>query len=102
LWTSSQTTWTPGTPDLNPVLSSNGIHWHPHLAIVIKGKEEIISKDVGLGAVHQPLHTHDTDGILHLEIPGIVRLNDTRLSRFFDIWGKIFTRECWHDHSQKQ
>lgn len=85
----------------NDIISRNGIHWHPHLRIVINGKEETIPAGVGLGAVHAPLHTHDTDNIIHLEYerPGtIVVKDDTRLAKFFTVWGKRFDRECIFDH----
>ncbi len=81
------------------IISRNGMHWHPHLRIIIKGKEELIPAGIGLGAVHDPVHTHESDGIIHFEYgPGSrVTKNDTRLGRFFEIWGKRFTKECIFD-----
>ncbi|MBI4261959.1 hypothetical protein HY624_00345 [Candidatus Uhrbacteria bacterium] len=81
------------------IISRNGMHWHPHLRIAIKGKEEVIPPGIGLGAVHDPMHTHDPDGIIHLEYGQGMRVtkDDTRLGRFFEIWGKQFTKECIFD-----
>ena len=79
------------------IVSTSGIHWHPHLAITINGKNFDIPKGIGLGAVEQPIHTHEADGIIHLEYqtPGqVVKKEDTLLSKFFTIWDKKFSRDC--------
>ncbi len=86
----------PATPQ-GEIISSSGIHWHPHLAITIKGKSQEIPTNIGFGVVEQSLHTHDTSGTLHLEIPGIVKKDDIKLGRFFTIWGKQFTSTCIFD-----
>ena len=36
------------------------------------------------------MHTHESDGTIHLEFPGLVKRNDTTLGNFFRIWGKDF------------
>lgn len=77
------------------VLASNGIHWHPKLAITIDGKKQEIPANIGIGgAVHQEIHTHDQDakdGVVHLEMQGVVAKSDTKLGNFFRIWGKEFS-----------
>jgi hypothetical protein len=77
------------------IVSSNGLHWHPKLEIYIKGEKQEIPSGVGLaGNIHQEMHTHDEDakdGIIHMEMNGIVTKDETRLSNFFKIWGKKFT-----------
>lgn len=83
----------PPVPD-NGIISRRGIHWHPELAITIKGQKQEIPANLGLGAIHQPIHTHDSTGVLHLEIQGLVRRDDTKLGRFFKIWGKEFNSNC--------
>lgn len=79
----------PATPE-SDIVSRTGFHWHPELTIYIKGKRQEIPPNIGLGAVHQPIHTHeDSDkGIIHMEFQGVVRKQDTALGRFFEIWGK--------------
>lgn len=75
------------------VVAQNGLHWHPKLTIFIKGKKQEIPANIGIGAVHQPIHTHDQDaknGILHMEIQGVVVKEDTKLGNFFRTWGKKF------------
>jgi hypothetical protein len=75
------------------LLSKNGIHYHPHLTITIKGENIPIPKDIGIGAVHNPIHTHDPDGIVHLEFEGVVKKEDTNLGKFFEVWDKDFSKD---------
>lgn len=73
------------------LISTNGIHWHAELAIYVKGEKLPIPANIGLGAVHNPIHTHDEDaaaGIIHLEFAGLVRKSDTALGEFFKSWNK--------------
>lgn len=76
------------------IISRKGIHWHPELSIYTKDEKQEISANIGIGAAHQPVHTHDTTGTLHLEIKGLVLKDDTKLGRFFEIWGKRFDSSC--------
>lgn len=86
----------PSIPE-GDIISKAGIHWHPELSIYIKGVKQEIPAGIGLGVAEQSLHTHDNTGTLHLEIPGVVRKEDTKLGRFFTIWGKQFTLQCIFD-----
>ncbi len=73
------------------IISSNGLHWHTELAIYVKGEKIEIPPNIGLGTVHNPIHTHAEDsavGTIHLEFPGVVRINDTKLGEFFKVWNK--------------
>lgn len=79
------------------IIAQNGIHWHPHLKIVIKGDQQVIPEGIGLGVKEQPVHTHDADGILHLEYGGLVTTDDIKLGKFFKIWGKQFNKDCIFD-----
>lgn len=72
------------------VLSARGLHTHPELKIFVKGEQIEIPQNVGIGAVHQPVHTHDDVPIVHLEYPALVKREDTRLGKFFEVWGKDF------------
>jgi len=76
------------------VVSSSGLHWHPKLTITIKGQKQEIPTGIGLaGNIHQELHTHDEDakdGIIHMEMKGVVTKDETKLGNFFRIWGKDF------------
>lgn len=72
-------------------ISLNGIHWHPVLNIYVNDELQSIPANIGLGAVHNPIHTHDEDakdGVIHLEFPGVVKYKDTRLGEFFRVWNK--------------
>lgn len=94
--------WISGTtktkPENDGVISRNGIHYHPKLDIYIKGQLQTIPAGIGLGVVHLPTHTHDTDHIIHLEFPLLVTLDNTRLQEFFKIWGKQFNANCIFDN----
>lgn len=78
----------PPTPK-GEIISRNGIHWHSELIIYIKDEQQKIPKDIGIiGTIHKPVHTHDTDGIMHLEFGGLVRKTDITLGQFFKNWNK--------------
>jgi len=82
------------------IISRKGIHWHPRLTILIKGEKQEIPADFGLGAVHLPIHTHATDnkqGVLHMEMSGLVTKDETKLSKWFQLWGKQFNSNCIFD-----
>lgn len=79
----------PKTPE-GEILSRTGFHWHPELTIYVKGEKQEFPANIGIGAVHQPIHTHDdaAQGIVHLEFQGLVRKQDITLGQFFKGWGK--------------
>ena len=73
------------------VASTSAFHWHPTLMIYVKGQKQEIPANIGIGAVHQPMHTHAEDaskGVVHLEFGGAARNDELKLSRLFEIWGK--------------
>ena len=76
------------------IISRQGIHWHADLSIKILGKFQEIPANIGIGVNHRPLHTHETDSVIHMEFNGLVRENDIRLGKFFEIWGKKFNKDC--------
>lgn len=78
-------------------ISKSGLHWHPQLSISIKGKQQVIPKDMGIGAIHQPIHTHDTSGTIHMEMNGLITKDQTKLGKFFQIWNKQFNSSCIFD-----
>lgn len=85
------------SPAKGDIVSTNGLHWHPHLTIRTKDKQEKIPKNIGISSVHYPVHTHDSTGTLHLEFGGTVTKDEIKLKEFFKIWGKRFYRECIFD-----
>src|SRR3989338_10620211 len=65
------------------VVARSGLHWHPKVTVTIKGEKQEIPANLGLGAVHSKIHTHDQDnkqGVVHMEMQGIVTKDDTRLA----------------------
>ena len=79
----------PETPE-SEIVSRSGFHWHPELTIYIKGEKMEIPENIGIGAVHQPIHTHDDSdlGVVHMEFQGLARKQDITLGQFFKNWGK--------------
>jgi len=69
------------------VIARNGLHWHPKLEIYVKGEKVAIPQNIGIGAVHQPMHTHDDLPVIHLEFNGTVHASDLMLGQFFTNWG---------------
>ncbi len=70
------------------------IHWHPALTIILNGQQQTIPSNLGLTGVHQPIHTHDSTGVLHYEINNPTPEN-MPLRYFFErVWRKQFTGTC--------
>lgn len=74
----------------NGIVSQNGTHRHTTLEIYVDGVKQNLPPGIGLGAAHQPMHTHDPDNVMHVEMEGIVKQKDLTLGKFFRIWGKSF------------
>lgn len=70
------------------IISRNGMHWHPQLQIIVAGEKIEIPQNVGIGAIHSPMHTHEDLPLIHLEFDGLVRSDDIKLGQFFRIWDK--------------
>lgn len=75
------------------IISRNGIHYHSTLSLKIKGEDVSIPANIGISSVHNPIHTHDPDGVIHMEFNGLVRKNDLKLSEFFRAWGEDFSHD---------
>lgn len=81
-----------------PLQNDDFVHIHSQLNIIIDGENMVVPAGIGLGGdAHQPLHTHETDGIIHLEA-----YNPTsdyfKLGKFFEIWDKRLTSSCVFDY----
>lgn len=71
------------------VVSASGLHWHPELTIYVKGVRQDLPANLGIvGSSMAPIHTHEADGVIHLEFQGLVRKSDITLGQFFKNWGK--------------
>ncbi len=73
------------------------IHWHPILEIIIDGKNIEIPENIGIGSVHDPVHTHDNTGTIHMEFERPTA-KQMVLGYFFKVWGKKFSKECIFDY----
>lgn len=80
-------------------IPKGAIHWHPHVTILIKGKPVTIPANLGLeGSVHKPVHTHETDNILHWEVQSPT-VQNMQLGYFFNtVWKKKLSSECVLDN----
>ena len=79
------------------IISKKGIHWHADLTIKVLGKYQNVPGSIGIAITELPVHTHEADNVIHMEFFSLVRDNDIRLGRFFEIWGKKFNRDCIFD-----
>ena len=71
----------------------NGYHIHVHLTIYINGKSVTIPAGVGIatdGSCFYWMHTHTSDGIIHIEAPG--KLGNLALDDFLTIWHDGFAK----------
>lgn len=77
------------------IISRRAIHWHADLRIKILGRVQ--DSPINVGGGHGPIHTHEADGVIHIEPTGLVTKDDVRLSRFFKVWEKKFNKDCIFD-----
>lgn len=61
-------------------------HVHPKLAVNVRGKPVSVPANMGIGAVHAPMHTHEPDGTMHVEGEP-----DPTLDEFLALWGVELT-----------
>lgn len=87
----------PSLPE-SEIISQNGLHWHSNLTINILGKYQDIPAGIGLERLpHKPTHTHDRDGVIHMEFAGKVLKEDIKLAKFFQVWAQTFNKDCIFD-----
>ena len=66
-------------------------HIHPEVYIRINGQEEIIPINIGIKPnCMTSIHTHSSDGIIHVESP---IAKDFTLGDFFAVWQKDFSKD---------
>ena len=70
-------------------------HYHAHVTYYINGRQVSPPAHIGIGgsnpynpSCYYWLHTHATDGIIHIEAPA---KRTFTLGNFFDIWGQKFS-----------
>lgn len=67
----------------------DGPHIHPKLNVVIRDNPIAVPANMGIGAAHQPMHTHATDGTIHVEGAA----GATTIGQFMALWGVAFSRD---------
>jgi hypothetical protein len=73
-------------------LEQTAYHIHAHVSIYINGKLFAVPQYIGIapdGSCYYWLHTHNPDGIIHVEAPAQVSLT---LGNFLDIWDSKFSQ----------
>jgi hypothetical protein len=84
---------------LNP-LGAEGqvLHIHQHLDIFVNGKHVKVPRFIGIKLKPGPqldflteLHTHNPDGVIHLES---LQAHAYSLGQFFGVWGVPLSRQC--------
>src|SRR5207248_10819140 len=74
-------------------------HIHQHLDLYVDGKHVTVPKYIGIapdrsspsGVIVTEMHTHKTDGVLHVESPKDLKY---QLKQFFGEWGVRLTSKC--------
>jgi hypothetical protein len=69
------------------------VHYHAGLTLIRNGKEVPLPAAIGINGQASCLywlHTHNTDGIIHVESP---RARTFTLGEFFQVWGEPLSRE---------
>lgn len=67
------------------------VHYHAHVSILIAGNETTFPAGIGIDNADQCLywmHTHQSDGVVHIEAPKSVATRKFTLGDFFDVWHK--------------
>ena len=65
-------------------------HIHSHITIIVEGEEMVVPANIGIDPIENcmsSVHTHATDGIIHVEAPVE---KDFSLGDFFYNWDKPF------------
>ncbi len=78
------------SPPFPGITGESWIHVHPYLAINIEGTNVTIPEGVGIlqgGSLLEPIHTHDSSGLLHVELSqSDAQGHNFTLGDFFAIW----------------
>ncbi len=80
-------------PAALPCVSGNGLayHWHTTLVILSGGNQVVIPGSIGIRLTcMQVLHTHDADGVIHIEPDTPEQTRVYTIGDFFTVWGKPF------------
>jgi hypothetical protein len=70
------------------------LHIHQHLDIWVDGRKVTVPAQIGIdagGGFISDLHTHETDGIMHVESP---TQQTFTLGQFFAVWGLPLSADC--------
>jgi hypothetical protein len=67
------------------------VHYHAHLSILVGGNQALLPAGIGIDNTTQCLywlHTHQSDGVVHIEAPRSSASRKFTLGDFFDVWKK--------------
>lgn len=76
----------------NMVISQEPVHYHPELTIYVKGQQQLIPSNIGIGpSKHEEVHTHEDVPKIHYELTAAPITKQTAsVGAFFKIWGVSF------------
>jgi hypothetical protein len=80
-------------PSPLPCISGNGLayHWHTKLVILSGGTQVTIPGSIGISfTCMEVLHTHDSDGVIHIEPDTQQQARVYTVGDFFAVWQKPF------------
>ena len=84
--------WNDAGIDCLPSHTNANQHIHPEIKILVDGKPELISANIGIvRSCMAEVHTHEADGIIHVE--SVSAGKTFTLSQFFAAWGKSLERD---------
>jgi hypothetical protein len=78
------------------------VHYHAHVSIYVNGTPAVIPAGAGIDSSTQCfywMHTHATDGVIHIEAPKDQAKRNFTLGNFFDIWKKPLSKTQVGEHS---
>lgn len=70
------------------------VHIHPVMSITVDGAPETLPANIGVtpGCMAE-IHTHEADGVIHVETISTDRLTSLSLADFFAVWGQPIERD---------
>ena len=78
------------------------IHWHPKVMIIIRGEQRQIPRNLGVGSVEYPVHTHEDVPILHYESNRPTPETMVLGYFFHTVWRKTFDNNCIFEYCNGQ
>ncbi len=68
-------------------------HYHFNLELFVNGDPEVVPANISIesSSCYRPIHTHDSTGYVHVELPTNYQGNNPTVGDFFSIWGQTLS-----------